>query len=96
MVSKYIKKPKERKPYAGGLQSGRARSGKCVSWHLALLSLIIKFRDNTKVLLFYVMGLPYLADGIDKRLAFAEYFSPDKLSAERQKPYIFNFKEEGT
>lgn len=85
-----------RKPYAGGLQSWRARSGKCMSWHLALLSLIIKFRDNTKVLLFYVMGLPYSADGIDKRLAFAEYFSPDKLSAERQKPYIFNFKEEGT
>lgn len=48
------------------------------------------------MLLFYVKGLPYLADGIDKRLAFAEYFSPDKLSAERQKPYIFNFKEEGT
>lgn len=45
-----------RKPYAGGLQSGRARSGKCVSWHLALLSLIIKFRDNTKVLLFLCYG----------------------------------------
>lgn len=52
------------------LTSGRRPLRNLVSWHLALLSLIVKFRDNTKVLLFYVMGLPYLADSIYERLSF--------------------------
>lgn len=29
---------------------------------LGVIAVIIKIQDNTKVLLFYVMGLPYLAD----------------------------------
>ncbi len=31
---------------------------------LGVIAVIIKIQDNTKVLLFYVMGLPYLADSI--------------------------------
>lgn len=31
---------------------------------LGVIAVIIKIQDNTKVFLFYVMGLPYLADSI--------------------------------
>lgn len=83
-MSKYIKEPE--KVLGVGRQKGggilaealrrRLALRACPLWKvrelaLGVIEFIIKFRDNTKVLLFYVMGLPYLADGINKRMAFA-------------------------